>query len=91
MIHKNTEPNRSSHIKSHSVKQDDKKDKKKVKFTTPPSSNSVSKDKQVNVVQLTEEGPYGESENEGSETPLPDETSISSDLLQGKILQSIVL
>ena len=55
------------------------RDKKKVKFTTPPDSNSISKDKQVNVVQSTEEGLYGESENEGSQTPLPDETSISSD------------
>ena len=79
MIHKNTEPNCSSHIKSHPGKQDDKKDKKKVKFMMPPNSNSTNKDKQVNVVQSTEEGHYGKSENDGSETPLPDETSISSD------------
>ena len=46
---------------------------------TPLNSNPVNKDKQVNVVQTTEEGLYGESENEGSETPLLEETSVSSD------------
>ena len=66
-------------MKSLSRKQDEKKDKKKVKFTTPLNSHPVNKDKQVNVVQMTEEGHHGESENEGSETPLPEETSVSSD------------
>ena len=62
-----------------SGKQDERKDKKKVKFTTPFSSPPVGKDKQVNVVQTTEEGHYGESENEELETTLPEETSVSSD------------
>ena len=79
VIHKNTDPSRSSYIKPLSEKQDEKKDKKKVKFTTPLSSPSVSKDKQVNIVQTTEEGHHGESENEESETTLPEETSVSSD------------
>ena len=78
VIHKNTDPSHFSHMKSLSGKQDEKKDKKKVKFTTPLNSHSVNKDKQVNIVQMTEEGLYGESENKGSETPLPEETSVSS-------------
>ena len=65
-------------MKSLSGKQDEKKDKKKVKFTTPLNGHPVNKDKQVNVVQMTEEGHHGESENEGSETTLPEETSVSS-------------
>ena len=80
VIHKNTEQTHSSHTKPHSGKQDDKKDRKKVKFVTPPTSgNPLSKDKQVNVIQTIEEGSNNWSENEGSETPLPDETSISSE------------
>ena len=79
VIHKNTDPSHSSHMKSLSGKQDEKKDKKKVKFMTPLNGHPVNKDKQVNVVQMTEKGHYGESENEGSETPLPEETSVSSD------------
>ena len=50
-------------MKSLSGKQDEKKDKKKVKFTTPLNSYPVNKDKQVNIVQTTEEGHHGESEN----------------------------
>ena len=79
MIHKNTDPSRSSHIKPLSGKQDEKKDKKKVKFMTPLSGLPVCKDKQVNIVQTTEEGHHGESENEESETTLPEETSVNSD------------
>ena len=80
VIHKNTEQTHSSHTKPHSGKQDNKKDRKKVKFVTPPTSgNPLSKDNQVNVVQTIEDGSNNESENEGSETPLPDETSISSE------------
>ena len=45
----------------------------------PLNSNPVNNDKQVNVIQTTEEGLYGESKNKGSETPLPEETSVSSD------------
>ena len=56
-----------------------KQDEKKVKFTTPLNGHPVNKDKQVNVVQNTEEGHHGESENEGSETTLPEETSVSLD------------
>ena len=56
-----------------------KQDEKKVKFTTPLNGHPVNKDKQVNIVQMTEEGHHGESENEGSETTLPEETSVSSD------------
>ena len=66
-------------MKSLSGKQDEKKDKKKVKFMTSLNGHPVNKDKQVNTVQMTEEGLYGESENEGSETPLLEETSVSSD------------
>ena len=79
VIHKNTDPSHSSYIKPLSGKQDEKKDKKKVKLTTPLSSPPVSKDKQVNIVQMTEEGHHGESENEESENTLPEETSVSSD------------
>ena len=79
VIHKNTDPSRSSNMKSLSGKQDEKKDKRKVKFATPFSGPPVSKDKQVNVVQATEDGHHGESENEESETTLLEETSVSSD------------
>ena len=65
-------------MKSYLKKQDDKKDKKKVKFITPPTTGSPhDKDKQVNVVQATGNMSNNESENEGSEIPLPDETLIS--------------
>ena len=66
-------------MKPLSGKQDEKKDKRKVKFTTPFSSPPVSKDKQVNVVQATEDGHHGESENEESETTLLEEMSVSLD------------
>ena len=77
MIHKNTDPSRST--KPISQKQDERKDKRKVKFTTPSSGPPVTKDKQVNVVQTTENVHYGESKNEESETTLPEETLVSSD------------
>ena len=79
MIHKNTDPSCSSNTRPISGEQDKRKDKRKVKFTTPSSGPPVNKDKQVNVVQATEDGHHGESENEESETTLLEETSVSSD------------
>ena len=79
MIHKNTDPSHSSNTKPISGKQDEGKDKRKVKFATPSSGPPVNKDKQVNVVQATEDGYHGESENEESETTLPEEMLVSSD------------
>ena len=63
-------------MKPISGKQDKRKDKRKVKFTTPSNGPPVTKDKQVNVVQTTENVHYGESENKESETTLPEETSL---------------
>ena len=79
VIHKNTDPSHSSNTKPISGKQDERKDKRKVKFTTPSSGPPLTKDKQVNVVQTIENTHYGESENEESETTLPEEMSVSSD------------
>ena len=79
VIHKNTDPSRSSNTKPISGKQDERKDKRKVKFATPSSGPPVTEDKQVNVVQTTENTHYGESKNEESETTLPEETLVSSD------------
>ena len=66
--------------KQHKKKADDKRDKKKVKFEeTPPSGGDQMKsDKKVNVVHR-ENSDSSDSENETSETHLPDETSVSSD------------
>ena len=62
--------------KQQKKKLDDRRDKKKVKFTT--GGDQVKSGKQVNVVQ--KESPYSSnSENETSETNLPEETSVSSD------------
>ena len=74
MIHKNTDPSHSSNTKPISGK---------VKFATPSSGPSTlkpstPKDKQVNVVQTAENVHYEESDNEESETTLPEETSDSS-------------
>ena len=79
VIHKNTDPSHSSNTKPISGKQDERKDKRKVKFTTPSSGPLVTKDKQVNVVQTTENAHYGESKNEESGTTLPEEMLVSSD------------
>ena len=78
VIHKNTDPSRMTNTKSISGKQDERKDKRKVKFTIPSSGPPTSKDKQVNVVQTTENMHHKESENEESETTLPEEMSGSS-------------
>ena len=79
MIHKNTDPSHSSSTRPISGKQNERKDKRKVKFTTPSSGPPVNKDKQVNVVQATEDGHHGESEKEESETTLLEEMSVNSD------------
>ena len=79
MIHKNTDPSHSSNTKPISGKQDERKDRRKVKFTTPSSGSPVNKDKQVNVIQATEDGHHEESKNEESETTLPEEKSVSLD------------
>ena len=79
MIHKNTDPSCSSNTKPISGKQDEKKDKRKVKFATPSIGSSALKDKQINVVQTAENIHYEESDNEESETTLPEEMSESSD------------
>ena len=79
-IHKTPNPSASSgdNPKQQKKKLDDKRDKKKVKFTTSPPGDQVKSGKQVNVVQ--KESPYSsDSENETSETNLPEETSVSSD------------
>ena len=61
-------------------KKSDERHDKKVKFVTiPPNDKAQDKSKQVNVVQAQEIPSSSESENEMSETTLPDETSGSSD------------
>ena len=45
VIHKNTDPSHSSNTKPISRKQDERKDKRKVKFTTPSSGPPATKDK----------------------------------------------
>ena len=79
VIHKNTDPSRLMNAKSIPGKQDERKDKGKVKFTVPPSGTPTLKDKQVNVVQTAENIHCVESEHEESETTLPEDTSGSSD------------
>ena len=79
VIHKNTDPSHSTNTKFISGKQDEKKDKRKVKFATPPSGSPTLKDKQVNVVQTAENINGAESEKEESETTLPEEMSGSAD------------
>ena len=61
-------------------RQEDKQNKKKVKFTTAPSSGKIQDtSKQVNIVQLKDPLASSDSENEASEMTLPDETSVSLD------------
>ena len=68
-----------TNTKSISGKQDERKDRRKVKFAVPPSGTPALKEKQVNVVQTTENMHHTESENEESETTLPEDTLGSSD------------
>ena len=78
VIHKNTDPSCLTNAKSIPGKQDERKDKRKVKFSVP-SGTPALKDKQVNVVQTAEDIHCVESEREESETTLPEDTSGSSD------------
>ena len=79
-MHKTLSPSASSgdNPKQQKKNLDDRRDKKKVKFTTPPPGDQVKSGKQVNVVHKG--SPYNsDSENETSDTNLPEETSVSSD------------
>ena len=68
----------TSRLRLNPKKQNDKRDKKKVKFATQSAGvGPCDNDKQVNVVQAMEDMSNNESENKGSETTLPDETLVS--------------
>ena len=76
VIHKNAE--NSTTRNPHPKRLDDKHDKKKVKFGTPPAGKKDPGDgKQVNVVNAAD-NQSSDSESEESESVLPDETSVSS-------------
>ena len=77
VIHKNTESStsRPSSTKPYPKKIEEKQDKKKVKFGTPPIVKEGNKDdKQVNVVKAIDSSST-DSESENSESLLPEESS----------------
>ena len=81
-MHKNSEQSMSNpaRMKLSPKKQDEKKDKKRVKFTSsqPNKSGNTSNDKQVNVVHAMENPSRDKSDNNGSDSPIPDEVSVTS-------------
>ena len=81
VMHKNAEQSVSSpaRMKLFPKKQDEKKDKKRVKFTSSQQNKSgnTSNDKQLNVVHTTENPSGDESDNNGSDSPIPDEVSVT--------------